>query len=80
MSQEMNCKLGQEVGYRYTHIPPLLINLNFPLISALISPYSALSIRFEDCTSDSTVIKYMVIRNMYCILCIFCKLNIYNLR
>jgi len=32
VSQEMNCKLGQEVGY---------------------------SIRFEDCTSDSTVIKYM---------------------
>ena len=32
VSQEMNCKLGQEVGY---------------------------SIRFEDCTSESTVIKYM---------------------
>mmetsp|Transcript_26254 Transcript_26254/g.38918 ORF Transcript_26254/g.38918 Transcript_26254/m.38918 type:complete len:1058 (+) Transcript_26254:41-3214(+) len=32
VSQEMNVKLGQEVGY---------------------------SIRFEDCTSDSTVIKYM---------------------
>lgn len=32
VSQEMNCKLGQEVGY---------------------------SIRFEDCTSDATVIKYM---------------------
>ncbi|CAM9482708.1 unnamed protein product [Ectocarpus fasciculatus] len=32
VSQEMNTKLGQEVGY---------------------------SIRFEDCTSDSTVIKYM---------------------
>ena len=32
VSQEMDCKLGQEVGY---------------------------SIRFEDCTSDKTVIKYM---------------------
>ena len=32
VAQEMNCKLGHEVGY---------------------------SIRFEDCTNDSTVIKYM---------------------
>lgn len=32
VSQEMNVKLGQEVGY---------------------------SIRFEDCTSDNTIIKYM---------------------
>ena len=32
VAQEMNCKLGHEVGY---------------------------SIRFEDCTNDSTIIKYM---------------------
>ena len=32
VAQEMNCKLGHEVGY---------------------------SIRFEDCTSDRTILKYM---------------------